>query len=176
MLGAAGALGCLAAGLALGSWMRERRLRRLQLLQAQTDAVSRMRLLLEQERPSVTELLDSAGRCVAEAEGARPCAMRLLQMAKLMKQQPLLSTSQAYEACEKQFPAPWEQAEERMAMTRFFHQLGSGTAAMREQAAASCLRRLRPLAESAQAEADRGGKLCVQLGALMGIMAGIALW
>ena len=47
---------------------------------------------------------------------------------------------------------------------------------MREQAAAACIRRLKPLAEKAQQEAEKAGKLCVQLGMLLGLMAGIILW
>ena len=73
-------------------------------------------------------------------------------------------------------PLPWEQLEERSAMETLFRQLGSGTAAMREQAAAACLRRLKPLAERAEEEAEKAGRLCMQLGMLLGLMAGIALW
>ena len=61
-------------------------------------------------------------------------------------------------------------------MEMLFRQLGSGTAAMREQAAAACIRRLRPLEEAARKEAEQGGKLCMQLGLLLGLMAGIAVW
>ena len=56
MLGAAGALCCLAAGTAIGSWMSERRMARWRMLNALTDALGGMRLLLEQERPALPEL------------------------------------------------------------------------------------------------------------------------
>ena len=52
---------------------------------------------------------------------------------------------EAYAQACAQIPIPWEKAEEREAMRALFLQLGSGTAAMRAQAAAACLRRLRPL-------------------------------
>ena len=61
-------------------------------------------------------------------------------------------------------------------MRALFLQLGSGTAAMRAQAAAACLRRLRPLEEDARREAETGGGLVMRLGLLLGLMAGIALW
>ena len=47
---------------------------------------------------------------------------------------------------------------------------------MREQAASSAIRRLRPLAEKAREQAEKGGKLLMQLGLLFGLMLGIALW
>ena len=49
-------------------------------------------------------------------------------------------------------------------------------AALRAQAAAACLRRLRPLEEDARREAEKGGGLVMRLGLLLGLMAGIALW
>ena len=61
-------------------------------------------------------------------------------------------------------------------MRALYLQLGSGTAAMRAQAAAACLRRLRPLEEDARREAEKGGGLVMRLGLLLGLMAGIALW
>ena len=48
--------------------------------------------------------------------------------------------------------------------------------ARRAQAAAACLRRLKPLAQAAREGAEASGKLCMQLGVLLGLMAGIALW
>ena len=48
--------------------------------------------------------------------------------------------------------------------------------ALRAQAAAACLRRLRPLEEDARREAEKGGGLVMRLGLLLGLMAGIALW
>lgn len=61
-------------------------------------------------------------------------------------------------------------------MEQLFSQLGAGTAAMRERAVSACLRRLGPLMDSAQREAENGGKICMQLGMLLGLMAGIILW
>lgn len=172
MLGAAGALCCLAAGTALGGWLRERRMARWRMLRSLTETVSLMQLLLEQERPPLPELLH---RCAACAE-CDVSARRLTEAAQKLERDPLCGLETAYaHACE-QIPAPWERAEERAAMERLFAQLGSGTAAMRRQAAVSCLHRLKPLAEHAQTEAEHGGRLCMQLGMLLGLMAGIALW
>ena len=89
---------------------------------------------------------------------------------------PFLSLCDAYALACAQISASWEMAEEKEALQCLFSQLGSGTAAMREQAVAACLRRLRPLADEAYKEAQRGGRLCMQLGMILGLMAGIALW
>ena len=176
MLGAAGALCCLAAGTAIGSWMRERRMTRWVMLNALMDALGGMRLLLEQERPALPELLSDCAGYIAGGSGADQAAGRLRLTAEILAQEPLRGVAEAYAlACAKVY-APWEEQEERAAMEMLFRQLGSGTAAMREQAAAACIRRLRPLAEEARTEAERGGKLCMQLGMLLGLMAGIALW
>ena len=175
-LGAPGALCCLAAGTALGSWLRERRLARWRMLRALTEALGFMRLMLEQERPPLPELLNQSAACMGSGSGCDEVAKRFQRTAEEMVLQPLSGVACAYAKACAEIPMPWEQAEERCAMESLFAQLGSGTATMREQAAASCLRRLRPLLESAQTEAKRGGRLCMQLGALLGLMAGIALW
>ena len=176
MLGAAGALCCLAAGTALGSWLRERRLSRFHMLRAQEEALSGMRLMLEQERPSLPELLSACAAYASGGDGAQVMARRLMLTSEAMVREPLISLSMAYAQACAMLPAPWEQAEERSAMEMLFQQLGSGTAAMREQAAASCLRRIKPLVQSAQREAETGGRLCMQLGMLLGLMTGIVLW
>ena len=176
MLGAAGALCCLAAGTALGSWLRERRLARWRMLCAEMDALGGMRLLLEQERPALTELLCDCAGYVSDGSGAQQVAKRLRLTAQTLENQPLVGIAQAYAAACCQISAPWEKDEERAAMEMLFRQLGSGTASMREQAAAACIRRLRPLSEYAHQEAEKGGRLCMQLGMLLGLMAGIALW
>lgn len=176
MLGAAGALCCLAVGTALGSWLRERRLARFHMLRAETEALGGMRLLLEQERPAMPELLSVCATYASGGMGAEIVARRLMLTSEIIVQEPLLGLPAAYAQACAVLPAQWEQAEERAAMEMLFQQLGSGTAAMREQAAASCLRRLKPIVEIAQREAETGGKLCMQLGMLLGLMAGIALW
>jgi len=176
MLGAAGALCCLAAGIAAGSWMRERRLARWRMLAAEIDALGGMRLLLEQERPALTELVNDCVGYVSIGCGAEQVAKRFKLTSQLLTNKPLLSIADAYaSACLKVY-MPWEKQEERMAMEMLFRQLGCGTASMREQAAAACIRRLRPLADQAHAEAEKGGRLCMQLGMLLGLMAGIVLW
>ena len=176
MLGCAGALCCLAGGTALGSWMRDRRLSRWRMLQAQLDMLSGMRLLLEQERPALPELLLQCAGYAGAGMGADQAAQRLVTAANLLLQSPLQGVSSAYHSACIQIPAEWEKTEEQTILEQLFRQLGSGTAAMREQAVASCIRRLRPLEETARREAERGGKLCMQLGLLLGLMAGIAVW
>ena len=176
MLGAAGAACCLAAGTALGSWLRERRVARWRMIQAEMDAVSGMRLLLEQERPALTELLFSCAGYLSTGMGANQTAERLILTAETMEKHPLKPLQDAYAAACIQIAAPWERTEERQVMEILFRQLSSGTVDMRTQAAAACVRKLRPLEEEARAEAQRGGRMCMQLGVLLGIMAGIALW
>ena len=176
MLGAAGALCCLTAGAALGSWLREKRILRFSMLQAEVEMLGGMRLLLEQERPAIPELLSACATYASGGGGAEIAARRWMLVSELIVTEPLLGLSAAYARACARIPAPWEQAEEKAALEMLFLQAGSGTAAMREQAAAACLRRLRPIAEAAQHEAQRGGRLCMQLGVLLGLMLGIALW
>lgn len=176
MLGAAGALCCLAAGTALGSWMRMRRTSRLSMLRAELDALNAMRMMLEEERPALPELIEACAAYTGMGEGAELLARRLRQTAQNLRQSPLDGVSGAYAFACAQTMAAWEQEEEKSAMESLFAQLGSGTAAMREQAVAACMRKLKPVCERAQAEAEKGGRLCMQLGLLLGLMAGIALW
>lgn len=176
MLGATGALCCIAAGTALGGWLRERRLARWRMLRALTEALGFMRLMLEQERLALPELLSQSAACAGAGLGSAEASARLMKAAEELVRNPIAGIACAYDSACAQVAAPWEQAEERQAMQQLFAQLGCGSAAMREQAVSSCLRRLRPLLEEAQQEAQRGGKLCMQLGALLGLMAGIALW
>ena len=176
MLGAAGALCCLAGGTALGSWMRMRRTERLHMLQAEIEALHAMRLLLEQERPALPDLLEVCAGAATHSDGDGAFAERLRMTAQRLREQPFETLGQAYAfACSK-IAAPWEKREEQTAMETLFVQIGAGPAAMREQAAAACIRRLRPLVGKAQQEAEKAGKLCIQLGMLLGLMAGIILW
>ena len=176
MMGAAGALCCLLAGTAAGSWMRERRLRRLRTLRARLDIVGSLRLMLEQERMGLTELLCECAHYAPSGPGGEQVSRRLLWVAHALAREPLLGLGEAYAQACAQIPIPWEKPEEREAMQGLFFQLGSGTAAMRAQAAAACLRRLKPLEEEARREAEAGGSLAVRLGMRLGLMAGIALW
>ena len=176
MLGAAGALCCLAAGTAAGSWLKMRRLTRLNMLRAALEALNAMRLLLETERLALPELLEKAAEYAGNDEGAETVGKRFRLAAKQLRNDPLSGVPAAYASACAGCAAPWEQPEERAALESLFAHLGSGTAAMREQAAAACIRRLKPVCEKAQAEAEKSGRLCIQLGMLLGLMAGIALW
>jgi len=176
MLGAAGALCCLTAGAALGGWMRIRRMERLNMLRAEVDMLNAIRLLLEQERLPLPELLHECAEHAHGGDGASLIAKRFQLTAQQLRRNPLDSAGECYAYACAQTLASWEQEDEKAAMESLFAQLGSGTAAMREQAAAACLRRLKPLCEKAQEEAEKGGRLCMQLGMLLGLMAGIVLW
>lgn len=173
MLGAAGALLCMTAGTALGIAARERRYARQRLLESELDALARLRLMLLEERMGLGQLLtDLAGSGMERGL----FASRLLQCAETLRREPLIGLGEAYERACRQLPAACEQKPEKLALTALFGQLGTGTAAMREQAVASCMRQLKPLLEQARARAESGGKLYMQLGLLLGLMAGIALW
>lgn len=174
MLGMAGAVCCLAAGTAMGSWMKMRRLARWKMIGEALEALQTMRLMLESERPALPELLEA---CAAgDPAGGGAFSERIRLTAQRLRREPLEGVDAAYAfACGKT-PNAWEQAEEKEALKNLFAQLGSGTATMREQAAAGCIRRLKPVYEKAGAEAERAGRLCMQLGLLFGMMAGIALW
>lgn len=172
MLGAAGALMCMAAGTALGVAVRERRYARLRLIENELELLARLRLMLLEERLGLCQLLRE---CAAIGErGIFPRRMELT--ARTLENDPLTGSGNAYlQACHAA-PAAWEQGEEKAALKALFNQLGTGTAAMREQAVASCMRRLRPCADHARSRAESGGKLFMQLGLLLGLMLGIALW
>ena len=73
-------------------------------------------------------------------------------------------------------PIPGEQGEEKTHLALLFRQLGSGSAAMRLQAVTAAEKRFEPLAQKARTKAEQTGKLYAQLGALGGLMVGIALW
>jgi len=176
MLGAAGALCCLVGGTALGSWMRLRRMTRLNMLHSLMDMLNAMRLMLETERMALPDLLEACVDYAGAGDGAQVIRKRFCCAAQQLRQQPLEGVASAYVFACAQSQNAWEQEDERAALESLFAQLGSGTAAMREQAVAACIRRLKPVCEKAQAEAEKGGKLCMQLGLLLGLMAGIALW
>lgn len=176
MLGAAGALLCLLAGTALGAGMKDRRQARYKLLQAETEAVGGMRLLLQQEKPGLPQLLRQSADYAVTGYGADQVVRRLLYAADRLKREPSAGMERVYALACEAIPAPFEREGEKAAMEMLFSQLGSGTAAMREEAASACLRRLKPLQENALSEVGKGGKLCVQLGMLLGAMAGILLW
>lgn len=170
--GVTGAVLCTLAGTALGGFLRERKYARLRLLQGENEMLGRLRLLLMEERLGMPQLLRE---CVG-GEADSLFGKRLLAAAKLLEQKPLITPEEAYgEAC-RQYPLYAEKKEEKALMQSLFRQLGRGTAAMREQAAASVLRRLKPALEDAEKSAKTGGRLCMQLGLLLGLMAGIALW
>ncbi|MBR4069444.1 MAG: hypothetical protein IKK08_12620 [Clostridia bacterium] len=169
--GAAGALLCVAAGLSLGMAVRERWSARYRLLTQTQEMLAKLRILLSQERLGMCELLEA---CAEGGGDGMP--VRFAAVAAQLRQEPLLSLAEAYRTAAGQTRLFGEGAEEKAALEQLFGDLGMGTAAMREAAAASCLRRLKPAAEEAERRSRTGGRLCVQLGMLAGAMLGIILW
>lgn len=169
--GAAGALLCVAAGLSLGMAVRERWTARHRMLQQTQELLARMRLMLLEERLGLCELLEACAAGRNDGIGQRFCSV-----AQQLRSEPLTNLADAYRRAEAQLHISGEMAPEKAALRQLFGDLSVGTAAMREQAAAACLRRLKPVAEEAQRRAQTGSRLCVQLGLLAGLMAGIMLW
>ena len=170
MLGAAGALLCMALGTALGAGLKERRCARLRLLENEMELLAR--LLILEERLGLPALL----RVCASDGDEGVFSHRLEKAAEILEKHPLLGLRDAYQQATSALPLSAEKSEEKAVLDGLFAQLGTGTASMREQAASSAIRRLRPLAEKAREQAEKGGKLLMQLGLLFGLMLGIALW
>ncbi len=169
--GAAGALLCVAAGLSLGMAVRERLTARWRTLQKTQELLARMRLLLLEERMGLCELLEAC----AAGQGDE-ISRRFRCVAEQLRREPLLNLGDAYRQAEVKQRIPGETAREKAVLRQFFGELAVGTAAMREQAAAACIRRLKPMADEAAKRAQTGSRLCVQLGMLAGLMVGIMLW
>ena len=173
MLGAAGTLLFMAGGTALGIALRERRYARLRLMEEALESLGYLRLLLLEERLGLCQLLLETA---AYRKERGFFSKRLETTARILEREPLTGLLQAYRRGCQEEARSWEGAEERAVMENLFSQLGTGTAAMREQAVACAMRRLRPLMDEARRQAERGGKLYMQLGLLLGLMVGIALW
>ena len=90
MLGAAGALLCMALGTALGAGLKERRCARLRLLENEMELLARMRLLILEERLGLPALL----RTCASDGGEGVFSRRLEKAAEILEKAnplPLLS-------------------------------------------------------------------------------------
>lgn len=171
MAGAVGALLCTAAGTALGMALRERWLARLSLVEQTQDMLARLRLMLTQERMGMCEVL---GECAGEGKDGMPA--RFIETARLIRSEPLMDLHAAYAQAAEKIRVAGESKAEKKVVEQLFSEMGVGTAAMREQAVAACLRRLKPIAQEAARKAELGSRLCVQLGLLGGVMLGIVLW
>jgi len=119
--GAAGAMLCVAAGLAAGMAVRERWTARHQLLSQTQDMLARLRLMLLQERLGLCELLEESA---SGLEGAMPDRFRCA--AQILRREPLLSLSEAYRRAEVQIHCPGEQRCERVALRQLCSEVGSG--------------------------------------------------
>jgi len=176
MLGPAGAFACFAAGTGAGLLLRNRCHDRFHALEAWRDALEVMGLLLQEERLPLGELLCQTAHGLARQGAAAQVRARLLHTGEAILSAPSLTLSQAYEAAVKTCPISGEQAEEQGHLILLFGQLGSGSAAMRHQAVMAAMKHFGLLVEKARSKAEDTGKLYARLGALGGLMLGIALW
>lgn len=176
MLGVTGAFACFAAGTGAGLLLRSRCYDRLHALEAWGDALQTMGLLLREERLPLGDLLHQAAQGLAGHGTAAQVRERLLHAGKAIQAAPSLTLAQAYAAARDAHPIAGEQREEQDHLALLFRQLGSGSAAMRLQAVTAATRRFEPLAQKAKTKAEQTGRLYAQLGALGGLMLGIALW
>lgn len=172
MLGLAGAIFCTLAGAAVGGALKERQHARLRLLESESEMLAQLRIMLIEERMGLGQLLVECAALGGDSLFAR----RLRYAAKALDQEPLGGLERAYGKASDALPLYAETREDKAAMLHLFRQLGNGTSAMREQAVAAAMRRLKPVVEQARKSAHTGGKLCMQLGVLLGLMLGIALW
>ncbi len=169
--GAAGALLCCAAGLSLGMALRERWQARAALLAETQELLTRLRLLLTQERLGMCELLEE---CACVHPGGM--AQRFCITSECLRREPLCTLGEAYASACAQLRLPGEGSAEKGILSRLFAEMGLGSAAMKEAAVASCLRRLKPVLAEVERKAAMGSKLCIRLGLLGGLIVGIMLW
>lgn len=172
MLGAAGALLCMALGTALGAGLKERRCARLRLLENEVELLARLRLMILEERLGLPALLRA---CAADGgEGL---------FAGGWKKQPSFWKSTRWPVCGRPIVRPFppcrfqrKSRRKRPSWTRFSPNW--------ERAPPPCGNRRRPAPSEScgpfrirrREQAEKGGKLLMQLGLLFGLMAGIALW
>ena len=164
MIGAFGALACTAFCTFAGLYARDRCRTRLAALESWTAALATMRLLLEEERLPLDDLLDEASQAVRDTEAGHA----LRRIASALTIDPSLTLMQAFDA------APVE--TERAVLAACFRQMGSGTAAMRAQAVEQAQRKLTLCEERTRQKAETNGVLYAKLGLLGGLTLGIALW
>lgn len=119
-------------------------------------------LLLDQGTLSIPELL-----CTA-ADGHQKPDQLLLQIAGLLRNDPLLSPEAALGRCEADTP-------EEDVLCRFFQRLGHGTKESRSLAAAQAAQELQLLQTKANAAAEKDVKLWQTLGLVGGLCLTILL-
>lgn len=101
---------------------------------------------------------------------------RLEKTAEFLEKHPLAGLREAYRQAVSALPLSAEKPEEKAVMDALFAQLGT--------APPPCGNRRRPAPSEScgpfrirrREQAEKGGKLLMQLGLLFGLMAGIALW
>ena len=164
MLGLAGAVLCTLAGAAVGGALKERQHARLRLLESESEMLAQLRILLIEERMGLGQLLVECAALGGDSLFAR----RLRYTAKALDQEPLGGLERAYGKASDALPLYAETREDKAAMLHLFRQLGYDNVI--------CFAPVKPVVEQARKSAHTGGKLCMQLGVLLGLMLGIALW
>ena len=112
MLGAAGALLCMALGTALGAGLKERRCARLRLLENEVELLARLRLMILEERLGLPALLRA---CAADG-GEGLFARRLEKTAEFLEKHPLAGLREAYRQAVSALPLSAEKPEEKAVM------------------------------------------------------------
>lgn len=172
MLGAAGAAFVHGAGHGLGRGAEGAALRRLRLLENEVELLARLRLMILEERLGLPALLRA---CAADGgEGLLPGRL---------EKQPSFWKSTRWPVCGRPIVRPFppcrfqrKSRRKRPSWTRFSPNW--------ERAPPPCGNRRRPAPSEScgpfrirrREQAEKGGKLLMQLGLLFGLMAGIALW
>ena len=164
MIGAVGAMACVLACTFAGFLAKDRCNARLASLEGWSEALDVLRLLLEEERLPIDELLRETADGIADCDASRA----LRTVADRLARSPRLTVGEAF-AGVKPAHAPAE-------LSALFRQLGTGTVAMRAQAAEQARRRLERAAEQARKAAAVNGALYAKLGLLGGLTLGVALW
>ena len=164
MIGAIGAMACVLVCTFAGFCARDRCNARLQELEQWSEALDVLRLLLEEERLPIDELLRETAGSIGDCNAAAI----LREASARLARSPSLTVSEAFAG----IPDVALPAE----LAALFRQLGTGTAAMRMQAVEQARRRLERAAEQARKAAATNGALYAKLGLLGGLTLGVALW
>ena len=135
-----------------------------------------LRLMLEQERMGLTELLCQCAHYAPTGPGGEQVSRRLLWVAHALAEEPLLGLGEAYAQACAQIPIRGKRRRSARPCAPCSCSWAAVPPPCGRRPPPRGLRRLRPLEEDARREAETGGGLVMRLGLLLGLMAGIALW